>query len=152
MELPPPDPKPTPSPPPRPPSDDGYARIKDISAQLPVISKFRSCSDRLDDRATRDLDRVIRELTKPQYRGRAVYVLGFADSVGSMELNEALSRFRGETVKIELEARGVEKLESKAFGEKYAIVKGENQYAPAARADDRRVEIWIQKGVVAQIP
>jgi len=128
----------------RPPSNDEYSNIKNISEQLNTVFKYRSCSDRLDDRGIRDIDRVINELTKPIYRGRTVYVLGFTDCLGSTELNDVLSKFRAKTVKEALEKGGIERLEIKGFGKRYAIVTDENKYDPYGRANDRRVEIWIQ--------
>ena len=95
----------------------------------------------LDNRAQRDLTRMVHYLNTEAPAETEVLVLGFADSSGDYSRNLVLSQQRAQSVADKLAA----------FGVSISVVAGFGEEAPTAcnneaagRAKNRRVEIWLR--------
>ena len=98
-------------------------------------------SHRLQDRAQRDLTRVISYLQSSAPLGTEVLVLGFADASGDYGLNLDLSRQRAQSVADKLASLGVPISAVEGFGEEAPVACNSDK---AGRAQNRRVEIWLR--------
>ncbi len=112
------------------------------SMRLTTTLRFETGSFRLDTKAARDIERLAQLLKTPEYEGRNVLLIGFADSVGAYGSNLLLSQRRAETVAAALKEAG--------FGTK-VTTKGYSELAPVACNDstksrkfNRRVEVWVK--------
>ena len=106
--------------------------------RLSLNFRFNSGTFELDNKAQRDLERVIRffELNP----GQQAFLIGFSDSIGDPEFNRQLSLRRAQVVRDQLLARGIP----------VTAVHGLGVLAPVAsnatrdgRERNRRVEVWV---------
>ncbi|MEM7042126.1 MAG: phosphate ABC transporter substrate-binding/OmpA family protein [Pseudomonadota bacterium] len=95
----------------------------------------------LDNRAQRDLTRLVRYLETDVDSGFELLVFGFADASGDYEANLALSQQRAQSVADKLAAFGVPITSVIGFGEEAPIACNDD---PAGRAHNRRVEVWLR--------
>ncbi|MGZ3458401.1 MAG: OmpA family protein, partial [Archangium sp.] len=104
---------------------------------------FRSGSSDLLPSAKRRLDEVADALKKTQ---NPLVIEGHTDSKGPAELNEELSYARAESVKDYLVDQGVDssRIRTEGRGEAEPIASNKS---PEGRANNRRVEIVIERGV-----
>ncbi|MFY0571488.1 OmpA family protein [Archangium lansingense] len=104
---------------------------------------FRSGSADLLPTAKRRLDEVAAALNKTQ---SPLVIEGHTDSQGPTELNEELSYERAGAVRDYLVERGVdsERIRAEGRGEEQPIASNKN---PEGRANNRRVEIVIERGI-----
>ncbi|MGC1430152.1 MAG: phosphate ABC transporter substrate-binding/OmpA family protein [Albidovulum sp.] len=115
------------------------------SSRLSTTFRFAPASSELDNKALRDLGRVVRYAarTKP----KRLILAGFADSNGGFNKNLALSASRAQAVRAQLarqagghELDGVEIVVS-GFGELGPIACNSSY---SGRAKNRRVEVWVE--------
>lgn len=80
-----------------------------------------------------------------QADGRSITIVGHTDSVGSDEMNQALSLKRAEAVRLYLTTHGVaaDKVKAEGAGETQPIA---DNSTPDGRASNRRVEIILENG------
>jgi phosphate transport system substrate-binding protein len=120
---------------------------KDIAAgrkRMTLNFRFETNSDRLENKALTDLARAVRGLAKVGIKD--VYLLGFADSVGSYDVNMKLSIKRAQVVADRLEIDGIH---SEVAGFSYemplAVDKDPSgKPLPAQQKKNRRVELWAK--------
>ena len=115
--------------------------------RLSSTFRFASGSSRLDERGRADLDRLV-EYLGTQPAGTEVAVVGFTDSDGAFDGNNALSVQRANQLAEELQSAGRGSLNNVNV-----VTKGYGELAPASCNDtaagkriNRRVEIWIRGG------
>ncbi len=114
--------------------------------RLSTTVRFATGSSRLGNKEINDLMRLISYLeTLPD--GTEVAIVGFADSVGSFELNVALSNRRAASVAGSITELAGDRLNNIRF-----VTKGYSELSPSLCNDDengrrinRRVEIWVRK-------
>jgi len=118
-----------------------YAKALSGADRLSVTYRFKFGKADLDNRAVRDIDRLVEFLNDPANRGRQVLVLGFADSQGSTRGIQRISEDRARMVATTLHEHGLNR---------QLIVAGFGAFAPVAcnsspeGADkNRRVEVWV---------
>lgn len=113
--------------------------------RLSTTFRFAPKSSILDNRARRDLSRLVHYIgkTKPA----TVYVVGFADRGGSFAVNQKLSQQRAEQVAAEIaaaatggELEGVS-VEVRAYSELLPVACNDTF---DGRSVNRRVEIWVR--------
>lgn len=95
----------------------------------------------LDNRAQRDLARVVNFLRNETPDGTEVFIFGFADASGDYASNLALSRQRAQSVADKLASLGVPISVIAGFGEEAPTACNDD---PASRAHNRRVEVWLR--------
>jgi len=81
-------------------------------------------------------------LTDLHYSGQNILLFGFADSTGSSQANDALSKNRADSVARQFEQRGVNPSAVLGFGSELPVASNET---PDGRENNRRVEIWPKK-------
>ena len=104
---------------------------------------FRSGSAELVATARRRLDEVADALKKT---GNPLLIEGHTDSQGSAQVNDELSYFRAEAVRRYLVDRGVDgsRIRTEGLGSEQPVASNSTS---EGRANNRRVEIVIQRGV-----
>ncbi|WP_371171510.1 OmpA family protein [Aliiroseovarius sp. 2305UL8-7] len=121
--------------------------VQDVlaSERLSTTFRFAPSSSVLDNKAKRDVARVLRYVSESATR--RLVLAGFSDSNGQVSQNEALSLSRAEAVRNQL-------LAAATNGELSGVeitVRGYGELSPVAcnetfegRATNRRVEIWVE--------
>lgn len=95
----------------------------------------------LDQRAQRDLSRLVGYLQTNGVSDFELLVFGFADSSGDYGANLALSEQRAQSVANHLATFGVPITAVAGFGEELPIACNQS---PEGRAKNRRVEVWLR--------
>lgn len=119
----------------------------DGATRLSTTFRFESGSSRLDNKAQRDIGRMIEFLALPENANKEVMVVGFTDSDGAFSSNEQLSRARAQTV-VDMIQRHPSRAE---ISGRTLNAMGFGELAPVGCNDDfqgryrnRRVEIWLR--------
>lgn len=118
-----------------------YERLTRQATRLPLVFRFETGSDRLDNKSLRDIGRLLESLSQPANRGRRVILFGFADSVGGAEANRRLSEARATAVAGELRSEGVDPEAATGFGSALPVAGNETE---EGKARNRRVEVWLK--------
>ncbi len=118
-----------------------YQRMTRAATRLPLVFRFESGSNRLDNKSLRDIGRLLESLSQPANRGRRLLLFGFADAIGSPEANRRLSQARAAAVADELRSEGVDPEEVAGFGSALPVASNETE---EGKARNRRVEVWLQ--------
>ncbi len=119
-----------------------YVKLTAKARRLSTTFRFEPGSAALDNRALRDVDRVVDYLRDNNLSGASVRVLGFADAQGPKALNVKLSRERAALVVQALQQRGIAGVSVAALGSALPIADNSND---RGRDRNRRVEIWITR-------
>jgi len=117
----------------------GYALLVAHAQRISLDFRFRTGSDDVDSRATRDLDRVVQFLRG--YPNAKLMLLGFSDSAGIPLANLRLSQHRAQTIARELEVRGIHPAIVDGFGAAMPVASNATE---ADRQRNRRVEAWLE--------
>jgi phosphate transport system substrate-binding protein len=113
--------------------------------RLSSTFRFASGSNSIDQKAARDMDRLIEYLqTRPE--GTKVSMVGFTDSDGAFSANRSLSQRRAQQVLAEIQKRANGSLahisfETMGFGE---LAPADCNSDSEGKRINRRVEVWIQ--------
>jgi len=118
----------------------GYRDATQGAKRLSVTYRFKTGSTELDNRALRDLDRLVSFMHQGNNAYRALRLFGFADNVGDAAVNLALSQARAQQVASVLQSRGLNATVVMGVGE--AMPVADNATA-AGRKKNRRVEVWL---------
>jgi phosphate transport system substrate-binding protein len=116
-----------------------YVAATSGARRLSVDFRFRSGSNALDSRATRDVDRLVVFLRA--HPGGRLRLLGFSDGNGDAASNLAISRDRAKSVADELETRGVHAAVVDGFGAERPVATNDDEHG---REKNRRVEAWLE--------
>lgn len=121
---------------------DEYQSLAKSYLRLSLSFRFKTDSYELDNRAIRDLERVLEFFKENKRKNFEIILLGFSDSLGNPKYNITLSEKRAEIVRNELNKRGI--VVSKVMGLGGKIPVASNSTA-SGRYKNRRVEIWIKE-------
>jgi len=116
-----------------------YLELTRDAERLSLNFRFQLGSDQFDNKAQRDLQRLVDHLA--QNRRQRVLLLGFTDSSGSAEVNQQLSHRRAVTLETALQVRGIDPAVVRGFGPAIAIASNDSE---AGRNKNRRVEVWVR--------
>ena len=115
------------------------------ASRLSTTFRFGTADATLDSRANADVQRLAEILKGPDYRGKQVMLIGFADAVGSFASNLKLSERRAAAVLRALTVAaggGIRsQVQTRAYGELAPVACNDT---PAARNYNRRVEVWVR--------
>lgn len=117
---------------------DNYLDVARGAERLSLNFRFHSGTFILDNKAERDLERVVNFFENNP--GQQAVLIGFSDSIGEPAANTALSLQRAKAVETALLARGINVSNTLGFGEIAPIAS--NRTA-TGRERNRRVEIWV---------
>ncbi len=125
-----------------------YLELVQGGSRLSLNFRFNSGTFELDNKAQRDLQRVIRFFE--QHPGQRAFLIGFSDSTGNDAHNRSLSLKRAEVVRDQLLSRGINVADVHGLG---SLAPVASNATPAGRERNRRVEVWIRdagaRGVAA---
>ncbi len=121
-------------------NDTGLAPLVAGAQRLSVTFRFELGKATLDNRASRDLDRV-RDWTKQAGAGRSLILIGHSSSDGDFGSNVALSLHRAREVDAQLRALGVVPEATHGVGPIAPVACDTS--AEGANLN-RRVEVWIR--------
>lgn len=116
-----------------------YLQLARSNSRLSLNFRFNSGTFELDNKAQRDLERVIRFFE--QHPGQQAFLIGFSDSVGDAGHNRNLSLKRAQVVRDQLLSRGINVAEVHGLG---ALAPVASNATAAGRERNRRVEVWIR--------
>ncbi|MCB9481116.1 MAG: substrate-binding domain-containing protein [Desulfobacteraceae bacterium] len=111
------------------------------SKRLSLNFRFRPNSFILDNRALRDLYRVVDFLKQPENSDKKIILAGFTDSNGDYLYNYDLASKRTKIVYDELRSRGISGISMLSAGEEIPVASNDSE---SGRSKNRRVEIWIK--------
>lgn len=118
-----------------------YFRITKGATQVPINIRFKTGSYELDNKARRDVGRLVELMSRPEYKDKKIILIGFTDNVGSPHMNTKLSKDRADSVKKELSEEGIKIAEVYGLGEEFPIDSNDTE---EGREKNRRVEIWLK--------
>jgi len=126
------------------PSDapERYRQLTNGATRLSLDFRFRTGSSDLDNKALTDLDRVVSFLTDLHYSGQNILLFGFADTTGTAQVNDSLSKNRATAVAQQFEQRGVNAAAVIGLGSQLPVASNDT---PDGREKNRRVEIWLKR-------
>ncbi len=107
--------------------------------RLSLNFRFHPNSTNLDNRAIRDLERMV-EFLKDQSI-ESVSLIGFADSRGEYQYNTSLAMERSKVVRDELNSRGIPITAVISASEEMPVA---SNITARGREKNRRVEVWVR--------
>jgi phosphate transport system substrate-binding protein len=123
-----------------------YRELSRSAHRLSVNFRFHQGSAALDNKARRDLRRLIDYMDQPPQQGRHLYLVGFNDGDGNGRWEQLISRFRALAVQAELMKSGITVHRMIGLGAFLPVAAAGNGNAAAKNG---RVEAWISPAPAA---
>lgn len=126
-----------------PPSDAmpaAYQTLAREAQRLSVNFRFQEGSASLDNKAQRDIERVLSYLKEQNKLHQKVVLVGFGDSKSDPARAQLLSKLRAMAVRRELAKQGVLFREITGFGDELPVAANDGD---EGRIKNRRVEVWV---------
>lgn len=121
---------------------DEYKQFTQRAKRLSMNVRFDQSEVKPDNKAIRDIDRLIHYLSLPANQGRKVMLFGFADSHETSPFASLmLSTERADAVADYLIRHGVAPLRVRGYGQDLPIA---DDTSNRGRYRNRRVEVWVQ--------
>ena len=121
---------------------DEYKALTLNAQRLSVNVRFRPGYVTLDNKAIRDVKRLIDFMERPENHDRKLMLFGFADAKEDIPLASlALSVNRADTVADYLIANGIGPFAIRGYGQAMPVTNNETDHG---RHYNRRVEVWIE--------
>jgi phosphate transport system substrate-binding protein len=119
-----------------------YRHLSDQAERLSVNFRFKLGSSSLDNKASRDIDRLIEFTQRPENIDRPLYLVGFTDPGQKTKRAEILSRYRALTLWSKLLEDKVKVQDMMSVGAFMPVSSGEDMMSGLKNS---RVEVWISK-------
>ncbi|WP_299205165.1 phosphate ABC transporter substrate-binding/OmpA family protein [uncultured Amphritea sp.] len=116
-----------------------YLKLTENAERLSLNFRFHSGTIILDNKAQRDLDRVVKYFE--DHPGQSAILVGFSDSIGEPATNQQISQQRAQAVEQALLARGINVQVVGGMGEAVPVA---SNITRSGRQRNRRVEIWVR--------
>ena len=117
-----------------------YRQLAEQAQRLSVNFRFQEGSATLDNKAYRDLQRVMDYLKQHDKLRNKVVLVGFGDPKSDPERAELLSKLRAMAVRRELAKQGVLFREITGLGSELPVAANDQD---SGRIRNRRVEVWV---------
>ncbi|MGA4321254.1 substrate-binding domain-containing protein [Ectopseudomonas hydrolytica] len=117
-----------------------YRQLAEQAQRLSVNFRFQEGSATLDNKAQRDLQRVMDYLRQHDKLQGKVVLVGFGDAKSDPERAELLSKLRAMAVRRELARQGVLFREVTGLGGELPVAANNEEHG---RIRNRRVEVWV---------
>jgi phosphate transport system substrate-binding protein len=117
-----------------------YRQLAEQAQRLSVNFRFQEGSATLDNKAYRDLQRVMDYLKQHDKLRNKVALVGFGDPKSDPERAELLSKLRAMAVRRELAKQGVLFREITGMGSELPVAANDQD---SGRIRNRRVEVWV---------
>jgi phosphate transport system substrate-binding protein len=119
-----------------------YVKETSGARRLSLDFRFRTGSSQPDNKALRDLDRVVEFFTAPANQNVDLLLFGFADNTGTTAGNLALSKDRAKVVAEQLQSRGITPKLVTGYGKELPVASNTTE---EGREKNRRVEVWVRQ-------
>ncbi|SDK23959.1 substrate-binding domain-containing protein [Pseudomonas indica] len=116
-----------------------YRQLAGEAQRLSVNFRFQEDSASLDNKALRDVERVLDYLKAQNKLQHAVVLVGFGDPKGSPSRTALLSKLRAMAVRRELAKGGVIFRDIVGLGDELSVAGNDDE----GRLKNRRVEVWV---------
>ncbi len=121
---------------------DEYKALVQGAQRLSLNIRFRPGYITLDNKAIRDLGRLVSFMEKPENKQRKLMLFGFADTKEEIPyLSLTLSVNRADAVADILLDRGLEPVKVRGYGQAIPVASNKSD---RGRHQNRRVELWVQ--------
>lgn len=117
-----------------------YRKLAEQALRLSVNFRFQEGSASLDNKAHRDIERVMDYLKRHDKLHDKVVLVGFGDAKSDPARAELLSKLRAMAVRRELARQGVLLREITGFGDELPVAANSEDNG---RLRNRRVEVWV---------
>lgn len=117
-----------------------YRQLAEQAQRLSVNFRFQEGSASLDNKAQRDLKRVLDYLEQQDKLKGKVVLVGFGDTKNDPARAELLSKLRAMAVRRELSRQGVFFRDITGFGDELPVATNSEDNG---RIRNRRVEVWV---------
>ena len=119
-----------------------YLDFTDGARRLSLNFRFTAGSIQLDNKARRDLERLVDFMRHAQNQDRDLMLLGFADSNEVLPIHALeLSISRSDMVADTLIRNGIDPTRVRGYGAAVPVASNES---PKGRNKNRRVEVWVR--------
>lgn len=116
-----------------------YQQLAQDAQRLTVNFRFAQGSAQLDNKARRDVERLIEYLNSHDKRMRGATLVGFGDPRGDPARTALLSKLRAMAVRSELARGGILVREISGMGDQLPVASNQG----VGRLKNRRVEVWV---------
>ena len=116
-----------------------YQNLASQAQRLTVNFRFDEGSARLDNKAQRDVERLIEYLQSTNKTMSAAVLVGFGDARGDPARTALLSKLRAMAVRRELARGGILVREINGLGDELPVASNTH----SGRVKNRRVEVWV---------
>ncbi|MCX7748025.1 MAG: phosphate ABC transporter substrate-binding/OmpA family protein [Clostridia bacterium] len=119
--------------------------LKQSVGRLSVNFRFLPGNYELDNKAEKDMDRIIEFINKSEYADCKIALVGFTDNEGYYNWNLNLSGLRAKSVRDKLIGKDStleNRIETMGMGQEQPIASNRT---PLGREKNRRVEVWLVK-------
>lgn len=123
-----------------PAAPQAYVELAKGAERLSLSLRFHPNESQLDTKASRDLDRLVSALGRPELEKAQIILIGFSDASGDTSIDLERSRKFAALVSSELEVRGVRPKAIEGVG---SILPIASNSTSVGRTKNRRVEVWI---------
>ncbi len=118
---------------------DDFRALTDQARRLTINFRFQQGSAKLDNKALRDIERLVDYLQ--HQRTAEVVLIGFGDKKRTERRSKLLSKLRAMAVRRELVRNGIYPKESVGYGEYLPVASANRE---EGRMKNRRVEVWVK--------
>ena len=127
---------------PNPGFPEEYLLFTENGERLSLNIRFHKDSTRLDNKALKDVERLVRFMKQPDNKKRKVMLFGFSDENRTLpEFGLDLSTYRVDRVSDLLVQYGVGPVRVRSYGGEIPVASNEDA---GGRHKNRRVEVWLQ--------
>ncbi len=119
-----------------------YLDFTKKSERLSMNFRFQKGSTTLDNKAMRDIQRLVTFISKPENKTKKVMIFGFSESNEALpDFALDLSIYRVDWVSNLLVKNGIDPVRVRGYGDAIPIASNEDA---GGRHKNRRVEVWLQ--------
>lgn len=116
-----------------------YINLIQNGERLSINFRFKSGSSTLDNKAKRDVARLVQYIQSPENAHKTIQLIGFGDLKKSDQRSKVLSKLRALSVKFELQRYGVSTEPVAGFGSYLPVASNDGN----SRTKNQRVEVWV---------
>lgn len=119
-----------------------YKELTHNAERLSLNIRFRPGVVELDNKAVRDVQRLLEFRERPEFRGKRLMLFGFSDANESLPyMSYSLSVNRADAVGDYLIRMGLAPTNIRGYGHDLPVSSNDNEYG---RYHNRRVEVWVK--------
>ncbi len=121
---------------------EDFRKITNDSKRLTINFRFREGSAQLDNKAMKDIERLVEYLQAHDSQGKDVVLIGFGDKKKTEKRSQLLSKLRAMAVRRELVRAGIYPKQSVGYGDYLPVASADRE---EGRHKNRRVEVWVNE-------